>query len=113
MRLENRTKKRIEIVLSVDGLNVLNGKAASPKQRGFILEPKETYEVDGFRKDDTTARSFVFGSVSRSKAAAKGAAGNVGVIGLAVFEEDEVRAKAELQREQLARQNANAFPVSR
>ena len=113
VRLENRTKKRIEVVLSVDGLNVLTGKSASPKQRGFILEPKETYDVDGFRKDNTTARSFVLGSVASSKAATKGAAGNVGVIGLAVFEEDEVRTKAELQREQLARESANAFPGAR
>lgn len=112
-RLENRTKKRIEVVLSVDGLNVLNGKAASPKQRGFILDPKETYDVDGFRKNDTTARSFVFGSVARSKAASSGGAGNVGVIGLAVFEEDAARAKAELRQEQLAREGADAFPGAR
>lgn len=110
VRLENRSKKRIEVVLSVDGLNVLSGKAASPRQRGFVLEPKETYDVDGFRKDSSTVRSFVLGSVANSKAAATGAAGNVGVIGLAVFEEDEARAKAELRHEQLARENANAFP---
>ncbi|MCB1276350.1 hypothetical protein [Prosthecobacter sp.] len=113
VRLENRTKKRLEIVLSVDGLNVLTGKPASPSQHGFVLEPKQTYDVDGFRKDSTTVRSFQFGSVAASQAAAKGGAGNVGVIGLAVFEEDEARAKAELQREQLVRENANAFPVSR
>ena len=113
VRLENRSKKRIEVVVSVDGLNVLTGKAASPKQRGFVLEPKEVYDVDGFRKDSTTVKSFVFGSVARSKAASSGGASNVGVIGLAVFEEDEVRAKAELQREQLARENANAFPGTR
>ncbi len=113
VRLENRTKKRIEIVLSVDGLNVLTGKAASPQQHGFVLEPKHWYNVDGFRKDSTTVRSFVFGSVSRSKAAAKGGASNVGVVGLAVFEEDEARAKAELRKEQLARESANAFPGAR
>jgi hypothetical protein len=113
VRLENRSKKRLEVVLSVDGLNVLNGDAASPKQRGFVLEPKQMYDVDGFRKNSTTVRSFVFGSVSRSKAAANGGASNVGVIGLAIFDEDEVRTKAELQREQLARENANAFPVAR
>lgn len=113
VRLENRTKKRLEIVLSVDGLNVLTGKSASPSQRGFVLEPKQSYDVDGFRKDSNTVRSFQFGSVAASHATAKGGAGNVGVIGLAVFEEDEARAKAELQREQFVRDNANAFPVNR
>lgn len=113
VRLENHSKKRLEIVLSVDGLNVISGKAASPKQRGYVLEPKEVYNVDGFRKDSTTVRSFVFGSVARSKAAVSGGASNVGVIGLAVFEEDEARVKAELRKEQQARDNANAFPGSR
>ncbi|MFC5455173.1 hypothetical protein [Prosthecobacter fluviatilis] len=113
VRLENRTKKRIEVVLSVDGLNVLTGKAASPNQHGFVLEPKATYNVDGFRKDSTTVRSFVFGSVARAKAAASGGASNVGVIGLAVFEEDEARVKAELLKEQQAREGANAFPGAR
>jgi len=113
IRLENHSKKRLEVVLSVDGLNVLSGKAASPSQNGFVLEARQSYNVDGFRKDSSTVRSFLFGSVSRSKAATKGAAGNVGVIGLAVFEEDEVRTKAILRQEQLARENANAFPVSR
>lgn len=113
VRLENQTKKRIEVVLSVDGLNVLTGKAASPSQHGFVLEPKAMYSVDGFRKDSTTVRSFVFGSVARAKAASSGGASNVGVVGLAVFDEDEVRTKAELEREQKARENANAFPGAR
>jgi len=113
VRLENRTKKRMEVVLSVDGLNVLTGKAASPSQHGFILEPKQMYDVDGFRKDSMNVRTFVFGSVARSQANAKGGANNVGVIGLAVFEEDEARTKAELIKEQQARDNANAFPGTR
>lgn len=113
VRIENRSKKRIEVVLSVDGLNVLTGNAASPSQHGYVFGPKQTYDIDGFRKDSSTVRSFVFGSVSRSKATAKGGASNVGVIGLAVFEEDEARAKAELRQEQLARESANAFPGSR
>lgn len=113
VRLENRTKKRMEVVLSVDGLNVLTGKAASPSQHGFILEPKQMYDVDGFRKDSMNVRTFVFGSVARSQANAKGAASNVGVIGLAVFEEDEARVKAELLKEQQAREGANAFPGAR
>ena len=113
VRLENRTKKRMEVVLSVDGLNVLTGKAASPSQHGFILEPKQMYDVDGFRKDSMNVRTFVFGSVARSHASAKGGASNVGVIGLAVFEEDEARTKAELVKEQQAREGANAFPGAR
>lgn len=110
VRLENRSKKRLLVVLSVDGLNVLTNKPASPTQRGFVLDPKESYDVDGFRKDSNTVRTFQFGSVAASQAAKKGGAGNVGVIGLAVFEENEARAKMELKREQFVRDNATAFP---
>ncbi len=113
VRLENRSKHRQEVVLSVDGLNVLSGQSASPSQHGFVLEPKQTYDVEGFRKNSSTVKTFLFGRVADSAAAAKGKAGNVGVIGLAVFEEDEARAKAELQREQFKRENAQAFPVGR
>lgn len=110
VRLENRSKKRLLVVLSVDGLNVVTNKPASPMQQGYILDPKESYNVEGFRKDNSTVRTFQFGSVAASQAAKKGGANNVGVIGLAVFEEDEARAKMELKREQFVRDNATAFP---
>lgn len=110
VRLENRSKKRLLVVLSVDGLNVITNKPASPTQQGYVLDPKDTCNVEGFRKDSNTVRTFQFGSVAASQAAKKGGAGNVGVIGLAVFEEDEARAKMELKREQFVRDNAAAFP---
>ncbi|MGV3660765.1 MAG: hypothetical protein ACO1TE_11295 [Prosthecobacter sp.] len=110
VRLENRSKKRLLVVLSVDGLNVITNKPASPTQEGYILDPKDTCNVDGFRKDSNTVRTFQFGSVAASQAAKKGGAGNVGVIGLAVFEEDEARARMELKREQFVRDGATAFP---
>ncbi len=113
IRLENRSKKRLEVVLSVDGINTMSGKTASPSQRGYVLEPKETYEVEGYQKNKNTVRVFQFGRVADSVAATKGGANNVGVIGMAVFEEDEARAKAELQQEQFLRNGASAFPVSR
>jgi ATP phosphoribosyltransferase len=113
IRLENRTKKRLEVVLSVDGINTMSGKTASPSQRGYVLEPKETYEVEGYQKNQNTVRVFQFGRAADSVAATKGGANNVGVIGMAVFEEDEARAKAELQQEQFLRNGASAFPVTR
>ncbi|MBK8091904.1 MAG: hypothetical protein IPK32_07950 [Verrucomicrobiaceae bacterium] len=113
VRLRNRSKKRVEVVLSVDGLNTLTGKAASPSQHGYILEPGESYDVDGFRKNASTVSTFRFGRVADALASKKGGAANVGVIGLAVFEEDESRAKMELQREQFVRDHANAFPSER
>lgn len=113
VRLENRSKKRIEVIVTVDGLNSLTSTKAGYSQRGYILEPKQTYDVQGFRNGGNKVRTFRFGRVADSVAAAKGGAGNVGVIGLAVFEEDEAKAKAALQHEQFVRENASAFPGSR
>jgi hypothetical protein len=113
VRLENRSKKRIEVIVTVDGLNTLTSTTGGYSQRGYILEPKQTYDVEGFRKGGNKVRTFRFGRVADSVAAAKGGAGNVGVIGLAVFEEDEAKAKAAIQHEQFVRENAAAFPGSR
>lgn len=109
IRLKNTTKKRVEVVTSVDGLDVLDGKAASTKKNGYVLEAGEEYTIEGFRKNNEQVRQFKFGSVSKSEAAKQGEARNVGVIGLAVYEEDEAAAKAARLSEALKRAGAQAF----
>jgi len=112
IRLENRTDHRQEVIVSVDSLNVLNGKVAGYSQRGYIIDPKGKVDINGFRVNDEKSKSFTFSSVANSKAAKQGQARNVGVIGLAVFEEDEAKAKMMLRKEQFQRDDASAFPVS-
>lgn len=86
--VRNATPFRIECVLSVDGLDVLDGKAASFSKRGYIVDPRGEIEVDGFRTSTTQVAAFRFGSVRGSYAGQKyGDTANVGVIGLAVFNE--------------------------
>lgn len=86
--VRNSTPFRIECVLSVDGLDVLDGKDASFSKRGYIVDPKGEIEVDGFRTSTTQVAAFRFGSVRGSYAGQKyGDTSNVGVIGLAVFQE--------------------------
>lgn len=111
IHLENRTAKRLEILVSVDSLNVLTGLPAGYSQHGYVLAPKQVANIDGFRKNNEQVKTFRFGTVADSKAAAKGLARNVGVVGLAVFEEDEAKAHAMLQKEQDKRQDADAFPA--
>ncbi len=111
IRIENRTSKRMEVIVSVDSLNVLTGSTAGYSQRGYILRPKQAVNIDGFRVTNDKVKSFRFGTVADSKAAKNGAARNVGVVGLAVFEEDEVKARLMLDREQDRRQDADAFPA--
>ena len=112
IRLENPTKHRLEVIVSVDSLNVLTGKVAGYQQRGYVLDPKQSVNIQGFRVNDNRVKQFEFSSVADSKAAAQGQARNVGVVGLAVFEEDEAKARMMLRKEQFQREDADAFPVS-
>ena len=84
--VKNRCKSALEIVASVDGLDVQDGKAASYSKRGYIIEPGETLEIEGFRTSENKVAAFEFSSVSGSYANLKhGDTRNVGVIGIAVF----------------------------
>ncbi len=110
LNLENRTKRAVEIVASVDGLDVRDGKTAAVTKNGYVIPAKQTVRIDGFRVSDQKVKQFVFGGVGDSLAAQKGAARNVGVIGLAVYDEDEAKANAVRLAEAQRRENATAFP---
>lgn len=85
--LENRTAARIEAVLTVDGLDVINGQPGSTAHRGYLVRPHGSIVVDGFRRSTSTVAAFRFGGVGGSYADERGAARNVGVIGVALFAE--------------------------
>jgi len=88
LRLINRTDRRVEVVATVDGLDVVDGKPGDyVRKRGYVLEPWQTYDVEGFRLDMGRVAAFRFSSVGASYAARTGNARNVGVIGVAFFEE--------------------------
>jgi hypothetical protein len=108
--LKNETRQRLEVVASVDGLDVMDGGIASVKKRGYVLEPKAELSIDGFRTSRTYVKRFQFGSVAESAAAKKGSVRNVGVIGLAVYEEDMAAARAAELAEAQKRGGASAFP---
>ncbi|CAN5316021.1 hypothetical protein BH20VER2_BH20VER2_00680 [soil metagenome] len=107
--VRNRTSQRLEVVLSVDGLDVIDGRPAHFRKRGYLLEPNSRIEVDGFRQSYDAVAAFRFGSVAESYANQRfGEARNVGVIGLAVFHE---RGTDPWQtNEMLRRLRANPFP---
>ncbi|HET7228049.1 MAG TPA: hypothetical protein VFJ55_05355, partial [Chthoniobacterales bacterium] len=75
--VRNRTDLRLEIVLSVDGLDVIDGRTASFRKRGYIVDPHRKSVV-----------AFRLGSVHESYAAEKyHNTHSVGVIGIALFNE--------------------------
>jgi hypothetical protein len=89
--LKNRCKSRLEVVVSVDGLDVIDGKTASFSKRGYVIAPEQTLEIKGWRTSPDTVARFQFSSVAGSYAnLAHGETRNVGVIGLAVFGEKGV-----------------------
>lgn len=87
VRLTNTTGERVLVVLSVDGVNAVTGETAHPSQAGYVLGPWESAEINGWRKSLDDVAQFVFTDLPDSYAARTGRADNVGVIGVAVFEE--------------------------
>jgi hypothetical protein len=91
VRLSNTTGERVLVVLSVDGINAVSGETASPSQAGYVLEPWESTEIAGWRKSLDDIAQFVFTDLGDSYAARTGRPRNVGVIGVAVFQESRPR----------------------
>ncbi len=109
IEIRNHTRNRVEAVATVDGLDVIDGRPGSFSKRGYIVGPFATVDIDGFRRSEDTVAAFRFGSVRNSYAARKGNDRNVGVIGVAFFEEQDSRfpwTDEEINR----RHSADPFP---
>lgn len=91
VRLTNTTGERVLVVLSVDGVNAVSGQSADPSQAGYVLGPYESAEISGWRKSLDEVARFYFTDLGDSYAARTGRPRDVGVIGIAVFEEARPR----------------------
>jgi len=87
VRLTNRTGARLLVVLSVDGVNAVSGQTAATHQTGYVLAPWQSADITGWRKSDAEAAAFYFTALPDSYAARTDRPQNVGVIGVAVFQE--------------------------
>ena len=105
--VRNLTDVRFEVIASVDGLDVIDGRTAGFDRRGYVLEAHGELLIDGFRQSSDQVAAFRFGKVASSYAARTGDDRNVGVIGVALFTERGARfTPAELER----RDRASPFP---
>lgn len=85
VQVNNRSGTDILAVMSVDGVNVLNGADANWGQAGYVLYNGQSYAVDGWRTSQREVAAFYFTTLKDSYAARTGRAANLGVIGVAVF----------------------------
>jgi hypothetical protein len=88
LRIHNRSGRRIEAVVSVDGLDVIDGEPGDfTSKRGYLVPAYGFVDIDGWRVSNEEAAAFRFAAIGDSYAAKTGRARNVGVIGVAVFPE--------------------------
>jgi hypothetical protein len=108
--VRNRSKSALEIVASVDGLDVMDGKTATFAKRGYLVAAGATLDIEGFRTSSDTVAAFKFSSVSNSYANMRhGDTRNVGVIGIAVFTQKGVNPWTWMPEEISRRGQARAF----
>ena len=88
INVRNKSNGRIMSIVSVDGVNAISGETADTLQQGYVLTPWATAEIAGWRKNLNEVAAFYFTSLSNSYAGRTGRPENVGVIGVAVYEED-------------------------
>jgi len=87
IRVTNPTANRVEAVVTVDGLDVIDGDSGDLRKRGYVVPPYGDVRIEGFRTSQADVATFRFGSVNDSYAGKQGKARNVGVIAVAIFEE--------------------------
>jgi hypothetical protein len=88
--VRNRLGEDLLAVVSVDGLNVMNGQAANPRQAGYIAAPYSRIDIRGWRKSLDEIAAFYFTQLGDSYAARRGRPENVGVIGVALFQRKRI-----------------------
>jgi hypothetical protein len=92
LRVWNRSPRRVEAVVSVDGRDVVDGKPGDfRRKRGYLVPAGGFVDIDGWRLSEHQAAAFRFTSVADSYAARTGGARHVGVIGVAIFPERLLR----------------------
>ena len=87
VRIRNCTSGRLLVATSVDGVNVISGETAAPAQTGYVLDAWGSVEITGWLKSADRTAAFYFTDLGDSYAARTGRPLNVGVVGVAVFQE--------------------------
>jgi hypothetical protein len=94
IRVSNPTSERVEVVVTVDGRDVVSGELGDyVKQRGYLIEPWDSVLIEGFRRSLDDVAAFRFTDRRESYSARRGTPQHVGVIGAAFFTEKKREAR--------------------
>jgi hypothetical protein len=88
IRIWNHGPSHVVAVVSVDGLSVINGRPASENGPGYLIDPRSSIVIKGWRRNLETVAAFRFVEREKTYAAQTGRPENVGVIGLVAFEKN-------------------------
>src|SRR5579883_1480260 len=87
LRVVNRSPRRVEAVVTVDGRDVIDGRPGDLHKSGWLVPAWGSVDIDGWRVSQAEAAAFRFSRVADSYAARTGGGRDVGVIGVALFPE--------------------------
>ncbi|HTY74941.1 MAG TPA: hypothetical protein VMD05_05170 [Candidatus Nanoarchaeia archaeon] len=89
IEVKNNSYNRILAVVSIDGLNIINGKHEKPEVApGYVLNSYMAEKVPGWKVSQEKVREFYFTRPENSYSKKLGAdQGNIGVIAAAIFKE--------------------------
>jgi hypothetical protein len=89
IELRNHTLARVQAILSVDGLSVIDGQKAGANSRSYLIEPGVPLRIPGWLINEQNAAKFAFAGKQDSYASqiSDGQTRNIGVIGVLVYTE--------------------------
>ena len=89
LRIRNTSNRRIGLVVTVDGRNILSGKKSwlRSNEKMYVLNPYETAIYKGWRTGKNRINRFFFTNAGNSYANAWGDRSAMGVVAIAVFNE--------------------------
>ena len=110
--LANRNAARTLNVLTIDGVNAVSGETGAWNQRGYVLDPYGQMQVAGWRTSMQQVAAFEFTTLANSYATRTGRPANLGVIGVAIFNEKlEPLARAQANSDKRAESPSPATPA--
>lgn len=108
LRLQNHSPERVEVVVSVDGRDVISGRLGDyAKQRGYVIDPFGVLVIEGYRQSLDNVAAFRFADLADSYSARLGTPIHVGVIGVAAFSE---KVRTRRRKQPLAPLEGDPFP---